>query len=257
MAIRVSIAGATANHLTLDIQERQVLIRLEIAASNYEHHVLFHRVYSEGGLGAARWAEADSELEVSVMNLANEFAIPLWCAREFPVSRRPFSALPGLTVQQLAVLRVQAEQFAEIQDVSVATAPAAGSTDGSAVWLLSDTSYASFALEVSPSTSIFVHTIIGQQMSALLLLGSVAVFLCTTLRRRLAASIESSLVLTSLLALVVASAPQRRFSSPFPLPLSDPVRHPPLVSSRPSRAPGHRSHLWSRRVALRLAAASR
>ena len=148
MPVIVRAAGAGSDHTTLAIPERQVLIAMDEAAEPYWAHILFFRV------DAARWITCDPELQVSLDDLSAEVVVPLGPDQRFPTAGRPILAFDHLADGQLATIRLQASQLAEIHGVALGAAlPATGAAPATS-WYFADPAYSKFG-EVVP------HQVVG------------------------------------------------------------------------------------------------
>ena len=141
MPTRVLANGPSANHLTLDVGERQVLIAMEGEPENYWHHLLLVRI------AESRWVTCDPSLTLTAEDLAGEEVVPLGRATTYPEAGRPILALNALDEQQMDGIRTRAAALAEVHGVMAPEAPVAGPS----VWLFADTSLAVFGQEVKLS----------------------------------------------------------------------------------------------------------
>ena len=139
MPALVGNVGANTAHLTLDIPERQVLIRMDDEAQDYWHHILVIRV------AEARWVTCDPELHVAIDDLSGEEVIPLARAAAFPMEGRPYWAFSQLSEIELANIRTRGVALAEVHGVQL---PLSGATTGPNAWYYADTSLGCFGQEV-------------------------------------------------------------------------------------------------------------
>ena len=130
MPVIVAGAGAHANHATMDVGERQVLIHMEGEPQTYWQHLLVHR------LEGSRWITVDPQLTVSAEDLLGEEIIPLVRASAFPLAGRPFLCFDVLTDAALLGLRTRALALAEVHGMAPLLAP----TPCPSAWLHSDPS---------------------------------------------------------------------------------------------------------------------
>ena len=118
MPVRVTAAGLTAAHLTLDIGERQVLVGMDDEAEEYWHHLLLVRISD------SRWVTCDPQLSIVAEDLAGEEIIPLSRLSAFPVVGRPLLALDLLDEAALLGIRLRGQALAEVHGIT----PAVGQT---------------------------------------------------------------------------------------------------------------------------------
>ena len=140
MALVVIGAGAAphANHLTLDIPERQVLLRMDDTPQRYWHHLLMMRV------SGSQWITCDPDGTVIVEDLGPEEIVPLTRASVFPVAGRPYLAFREQTEAEMAAIRARALALAEVHGVAI-PAPTAIT---SVMWVFADPSHPMFGHEV-------------------------------------------------------------------------------------------------------------
>ena len=139
MPVVVGAPGAAnAAHRTLDVEQRQVLIRMDEEAQRYWHHLLLHRV------SGSTWITCDPHGDVVVEDLAGEEVVPLSRSAAFPVAGRPHLAFSETDEISMADIRSRAATLAEVHGISLAvtTVPL------SAVWVFADSSHPLFATEV-------------------------------------------------------------------------------------------------------------
>ena len=130
--------GANHDHLTLNIAERQVLMRMDGEQQRYWHHLLLHRV--EG----SQWITCDPSGEVTAEDLAGEEVIPLLRHAEFPAGGRPILALPLLDDVMLAAVRTRAQTLAEVHGLEIPRVEVNVNT----MWVHADTCHPRFGTEV-------------------------------------------------------------------------------------------------------------
>ena len=137
--IVVGAGGAAhANHLTLDVPEKQVLIRMDDTPQAYWQHLLLLRI------SGSQWITCDPEGTVVVEDLGSEEVIPLSRASAFPLTGRPFLAFSDQNEVQMAAIRARAATIAEVHGVAVA----APSSAMAAMWVFADPSHPMFGHEV-------------------------------------------------------------------------------------------------------------
>ena len=138
MPVVVTAAGPTANTMSLDLPERQVLVGMQDENEGYWLHLLMVR------LDQARWVTVDPMLDIAVDDLSGEELIPIARRSPFPAAGRPLLVHSPLDEATLTGLRVRAQAMAEIHGMPGAGAPLAGA----AGWYHADTAQASFGEEV-------------------------------------------------------------------------------------------------------------
>lgn len=134
--------GATANHLTLDVGDLQVLVEADEDddEANYEHLILAHRI--RPGEFVAIFPDGLSRF----LDLKSSVVIPLALARNapFPLDERPFRAHGKHSAAQETELRLRAKALASIHDptVTISAAPSDAS------WRFSDPAHPRYPDEV-------------------------------------------------------------------------------------------------------------
>ncbi len=126
---------------TLDVAERQVLIRMDGAdvGPRWWHHILM--IHVDG----ARWITLDPQEDLSIDDLADETVVPLERATPFPAEGRPFFILEELTRERVQALRTRARSLAAIHGVPVAV-PATPVSEG--IWFFADPADDTFNHEI-------------------------------------------------------------------------------------------------------------
>ena len=141
--------GANARHLTLDVQEAQILLGMEGdgVTEPYEHFVLLTR------LRPGVWICAAPDGTLSVDDLAAEDeVIPLPRAGAFPIQGRPFLCHGTHSDAEMSALRAQAMRLAEIHGAAVGPVAAAAAGDVETCWVYSDPAQKEFSKEVPIAT---------------------------------------------------------------------------------------------------------
>ena len=141
----VVIAGRGLNHdhKTLDVPERQVLIKMDDEPQRYWQHLLLHRVQG------SEWITCDPAGDVVVENLGGEEVVPLMRLSEFPQGGRPILAFPTLDDVMLASVRARAATLAEVHGIQLGSPGESAAT----MWVHADTCHPLFGNEV-PSTVV-------------------------------------------------------------------------------------------------------
>ena len=99
---------ASAAHLSLDIPEKQILIRYAADQYLWHHRALLIRI------SGSKWIVATPTLAVEQTDLATEQFQPLIRGAAFPLEERPFFTFGDLTAGDLDVIRSRAAALAEI-----------------------------------------------------------------------------------------------------------------------------------------------
>lgn len=132
MPVVVQAGGAHRNHLTLDVEERQILLEYEEDRFPFHHRLLFHAI------SPGVWVVGTPTLDVYSENLAGESIYPFQRAHVFPEDTRPAFTFGALSADQLADMRQRAFQLAEV--LGGAPVVALGNSN----WVFADTAHDRF-----------------------------------------------------------------------------------------------------------------
>jgi hypothetical protein len=161
--IIIGVAGPHMGALTLDVSEMQALVAVDGVPQEYEQHIFMLRI--DGG----KWIVADSDLNLSLLDIADEEVVPLARAAPFPAPGRPYLGIRQLSDQEVSALRLAARRLGELHGVK---APTVLPTGGSSSWLFSDTALESFGQVVSGDLQADANVFIPRGRCALVSVGT-------------------------------------------------------------------------------------
>ena len=153
---------ASSASLTLDLVEKQVLIRFGADQFLWHQRLLLLRV------SGAVWIVGTPTLEVEQANLSNERVLPLTRYSPFPEDERPYFCFGALSGAEIDSLRNKANALAEI--LGVEGGPSQTPTGGAiALWRYADPAHSLFGQVVVGSITSSAATFESRESIALVL----------------------------------------------------------------------------------------